>query len=146
MSNITRLMVMLSLVFLSPLLLADDANQVKYKGYTIHFTAYPSDHLQPNIAKAIGIKRDAARTVVTVVVNKNKPGKTPTSVKASVNGNAFYMSGMRLRLKLRELNDRGATYYISDFKVKKGEKLTFAMSVKPDGESQEKEFKFVKQF
>ena len=146
MFNITRIIAILSLVLFSPLLLADDANQVSYNGYTIHFSAYPSDHLQPNIAKAIGIKRDESRTVVTVVVNKDKPGKTPESVKANVNGNAFYMSGMMLRMKLREVNDRGTTYYISDFKVKKGNKMTFAMSVKPDGESQEKQFKFVKQF
>jgi len=146
MSVISRLMVLLFLGILSPLIYADKAHQIDYKDYTIHYSVYPSDHLQPNIAKAVGIKKESSRVVVTVVVNKKKPGKLPESVKASVNGNAFYMSGMRMRMKLRELNDRGATYYISDFKVRDGDRMTFAMSVKPDGESQEKEFKFVKQF
>lgn len=146
MSNITRLIVILGLLFLSPVLFAEGTNQVSFDGYTIHYSTYPSDYLQPNIAKAIGVKRDASRTVVTLVINKDNPGKMPTSVKAIVKGSAFYMSGIALRLKLREITDRGATYYISDFKVREGEKLTFAMSVKPEGESHEEEFKFVKQF
>ena len=146
MAGITRLITLISLVLFSSLAFADKANQFSYDGYTVHFSAYPSDHLQRNIAKSIGVRRDPDRIIVTVVVNKEDPGKTPTSVKADVSGNAFYLSGISLRLKLREINDRGATYYLGDFKVKTGDKLTFNMAVKPDGETQEKQFKFVKQF
>jgi hypothetical protein len=133
-------------LFVSTQLLAEDPNKVIYKDYTIHFNAFPSDHLQPNVAKAVGIERDPSRAVVTVVINKNKQGKAPESVKANVDGNAFNMTGMMRRMKLRELQDKGAVYYISDFGVRNGERLTFAMSVKPEGEKQKKEFKFTRQF
>jgi len=146
MSNKQFIILLLSVLF-SYSVYAGDANQIEYNGYTIHFNAYPSDHLQPNIAKAIGVKRGQSHAVVTVVVNKkNETDKAPQSVKARVKGNAFNLTGMMRRMKLRELEDKGAIYYISDFGVRQGERLTFALSVKPDGESQEKEFKFSKQF
>jgi hypothetical protein len=144
-NNKQFIILVLSVLFSYPVY-AEETNKVEYNGYTIHFNAYPSDHLQPNMAKAIGVKRDQSHAVVTVVVNKNKADKSPESVKASVKGNAFNLTGMMRRMKLRELKDKGAIYYISDFDVRKGEHLTFALSVKPDGESQEKEFKFSKQF
>ncbi len=146
MFNLFRLVVLIVTVYLSPQLLAAESNQINYKDYTIHYNAFPSDHLQPNVAKAVGIKRDPKRAVVTVVINRNKAGDAPESVKANVNGNAFNLTGMMRRMKLRELKDRGAVYYISDFGVRNGERLTFALSVKPEGETQEKEFKFTKQF
>ena len=125
---------------------AEEPNQIEYNGYTIHFNAYPSDHLQPNLAKAMGITRDQSHAVVTVVVNKKKADQSPESVKASVSGQAFNLTGMMRRMKLRELKDKDAIYYISDFGVRSGERLTFALSVKPEGEAHEKEFKFSKQF
>jgi hypothetical protein len=146
MVNLIRYVALMVVVFVSPQLLAENPNQVNYKDYTIHFNAFPSDHLQPNVARAVGIERDPSRAVVTVVINKNKQGKAPESVKANVDGNAFNLTGMMRRMKLRELKDKGAVYYISDFGVRSGERLTFAMSVKPEGEQQKKEFKFTRQF
>jgi len=146
MSGFVRNFLLIVFTFNCPLLLAADENQVNFKDYTIHFNAFPSEHLQPNIAKAVGIERDSSRAVVTVVINKNDDLLKQKSVKANVNGNAFNLSGMMRRMKLREVNDRGAIYYISDFGVRDGERLTFAMSVKPDGETQKKEFKFNKKF
>lgn len=146
MPNIARYLMLIVISFLSPLLFANDANQVTFKDYTIHFNAFPSEHLQPNIAKAIGIERDSSHAVVTVVINKNNESLKPQSVKANVNGNAFNLTGMMRRMKLREVKDHGAIYYISDFGVRNGERLTFNMSVRPEGELQKKEFKFDKQF
>ncbi len=146
MRRLVRYVVLMTAIASSPQVMAAEPNQINYKDYTIHFNAFPSDHLQPNMAKAVGIKRDASRAVVTVVVNKNKTGNETESVKANVNGNAFNLTGMMRKMKLRELKDRGAIYYISDFGVRNGERLTFALSVKPEGEAREKEFKFTKQF
>jgi len=146
MSNIARYFVLPVIFFISPLVFATDANQVKFKDYTIHFNAFPSEHLQPKMAEAIGIERDASHAVVTVVINKNGQLLKPESVKAIVAGNAFNLTGMMRTMKLREVNDRGAIYYISDFGVRNGERLTFNMSVRPEGEMQKKEFKFDKQF
>ncbi len=146
MPNIVRYLIFTAILLTSPILFAADANQVKFKDYTIHFNAFPSEHLQPNIAKSVGIERDSSHAVVTVVINKNGESLTPESVKGIVAGNAFNLTGMMRTMKLREVNDRGAIYYISDFGVRNGERLTFNMSVRPEGELQKKEFKFDKQF
>lgn len=141
--RITLLGILLSA---NSLLYAADSNQVAFEDYTVHFSAFPSDHLDERVAKTIGVNRELSNAIITIVVNKKEGKSLPKSVKANIHGNAFNLSGMKRTLKLREVEDHGAIYYISDFGVRNGEHLTFAMTVQPQGEKYKKNFKFDKKF
>jgi hypothetical protein len=141
-----RVMLTSALLLGNSVLFASESNQVDFNDYTVHFNAFPSDHLNERVAKVIGVERDLAHAIITIVVNKKDGKSLPKSVKANIHGNAFNLTGMMRKLKLREVEDHGAIYYVSDFGVRDGEHLTFAMTVQPQGEKFKKNFKFDKKF
>ncbi len=100
--------------------------------YTVHVNAFNSDALQPSMAKAYNIVRSKNRGLLTISVVKKSLSENPKPVKAKVSGKATNLTGQLKDIQIREINDGGAVYYISEFHVADKEVLDFTVYLTPD--------------
>lgn len=103
--------------------------------YTVHVNAFNSDTLQPSMAKAYNIVRSKNRGLLTISVVKKSLSENPKPVKAKVSGKATNLTGQLKDIQIREINDGGAVYYISEFHVADKEVLDFTVYLTPDENS-----------
>lgn len=100
--------------------------------YTVHINAFNSDTLQPSMAKAYNIVRSKNRGLLTISVVKKSLSANPKPVKAKVSGKATNLTGQLKDIQIREINDGGAVYYISEFQVADKEVLDFTIYLTPN--------------
>ena len=132
-------------LFLSVPALAEQS--ISYGDYTIHYSAFNTDTLSPEIAKSYQIQRSKNRIMVNIsVLKQQNQNELGTSVKSSVKGTATNLAQQIRKLDLREINEGGAIYYITDMAVNNEETLTFNITVTPIGEEKPYHLTFQQQF
>lgn len=114
--------------------------------YTVHYSAFTTDILAPDVAKAYGIQRSKSRALLNVSVLKKLMGTTGQPVRAAVQASATNLSAQLRQLKVRELNDNGAIYYIAETPVADGETLKFSITVAPENDTVATTVTFDQQF
>lgn len=128
------------------------AEQVKqFDNYLVHYNAFNSGMLQPQVAQHYGIVRSATRGVINIAVQRNDSGDanavmgTPTTaiVKVKARNLAGQQKG---ELKFREVREGDAIYYISDFRFGNEEMFTFDVSIQPDPNEAPYTFSFRQKF
>jgi len=125
---------------------AQNEYELTFGNYVVNYNTFPSTFLDKSIAKAAGVKRSDFQAVITIAVRQHVAGANDKPVKAVVSGNATNLIGQIRKLKLSEVKDGSAIYYIGDFTFVRGEQMTFNMTVTPEGEKEKQEFKFTRQF
>ncbi len=102
--------------------------------YQIHYNAFPSTFLSPEMAKLYQIRRSGNRGVLTVsVLESQGEGAELVSVPAEVEGHAVNLTGQLKNFTVREVRDREAIYHIAEFRFVDGETLDFTLRVTPPG-------------
>jgi hypothetical protein len=94
----------------------------------VHYSAFNSSFLQPEIAAAVGLSRSKTQGVVNIAVLK--AGKASD---ASVDGQVRNLLGQSYALKFKEVNEGEAIYYLAQFPFEDREMLRFTINVKADG-------------
>ncbi len=97
--------------------------------YDVHYSAFNSGFLQPDIAAAAGLTRSKTQGVVNVsVIKDGKP------VAAQVSGVVKNLLGQDRPLGFKQLKEGDeAIYYLAQFPFDSQETLRFALTVKPTG-------------
>lgn len=115
--------------------------------YTVHFSAFTTDILSPEVAKAYRISRSKNRALLNISVLKKVMNTAGSPVKAKIKASATNLSSQLRDLDVRELNDKGgAIYYIAETTVDNQETLKYSITVLPEGESDNFSFDFQQQF
>lgn len=123
------------------------AEQAKVFGdYTVHYSAFSTDILTPEVAKAYRISRSKNRALLNISVLKKLMGTTGQPVRAQVKATATNLSAQLRELDVRELEEHGAVYYIAQTTVANEETLRYDVSIQPEGESAAFSFSFEQQF
>jgi len=129
---------LISLCLALPVLAADAAKPERKQVFgdvTVHYSAFTSSMLQPDIAAATGLTRSKNQGVLNVAVLKaSKPAM------AVVSGTVQDLTGRSNPLSFRQITDRGAVYYIAQFKIEQAETLTFDLNVETGGVSHKLSF------
>ena len=128
---------------LSNSVLAENAKS--FGNYVVHFNAFRSDTLTPEIAKAYSLTRRNNRMVVNITVQK-KDGDVTKPVKASVSGFASNLTGQVKDLEFKEIHDGEAIYYLAQSQVANRETLKFDITATPAGETIIARVNFKQQF
>jgi len=133
-----------SLICLLALLLALPAwaeRKHSFGDYDVHYIAFNSGFLQPDIAAAAGLVR--SKTLGVVNVSVLKAGK-PTV--ALVSGTVKNLLGQERPLTFKQLKEgEDAIYYLAQFPFESRETLRFYLNVQPIGE-QPISFNFTQEF
>lgn len=117
------------------LTLSSGQNSTQSGDYTVHYNAMPSTQLSPEIATRHGITRSANRAFINVSVMKGARAAEAVAVPATVEAAATNLNGQRQALRLREVRDRGAIYYLGEARIDARDTLDFEIAVTPEGGS-----------
>lgn len=120
-------------------------NSKAFGDYVIHYNAFRSDTLTPEIAKAYSLTRRNNRMVVNITVQK-KNGDVTKPVKANISGFASNLTGQVKDLKFKEVHDGEAIYYLAQSQVSNRETLKFDITATPAGEKLVAKVNFKQQF
>ncbi|NIF25601.1 DUF4426 domain-containing protein [Pantoea sp. Tr-811] len=120
-----------SLCLALPVLAADAARPERKEVFgdvTVHYSAFTSSLLQPDIAAATGLTRSKNQGVLNIAVIKaNKPAM------AVVSGTVKDLTGRASPLSFKQITDQGAVYYIAQFKIEQADTLTFDLNIETGG-------------
>ena len=142
-----RLLARLAAVFLLLWIGPASAEQsMAFGDYTVHYSAFTTDILTPEVAKVYGISRSKSRALLNISVLKKVMGTTGQPVRAAVTATATNLSAQFRALSVRELDEHGAIYYIAETTVANEETLKFSVQVVPEGETAPFQFSFDQQF
>ncbi len=121
-------------------------NSREFGDYVIHYNAFRSDTLEPEIAKNYNLKRRNNRIVINIAILKKIMNTTGKPVAAEVNGHASNLTGQLKSLDFNEIREGTAIYYLAEVKVSDGEFLKFDLKITPEGEQHAARLKFDKRF
>ncbi|PTQ72894.1 DUF4426 domain-containing protein [Pseudomonas sp. GV071] len=106
----------------------------------VHYNAFNSGFLQPDIAAAAGLTRSKTLGVLNVAVLK--AGKASP---ATVTGTVTDLLGKARPLEFKQVTESGAIYYLAQFPFEQREVLRFKLVVKV-GEGSENSIDFNQEF
>jgi len=84
--------------------------------------------------------------MLNISVLRKVMGTAGQSVRASVDATATNLNGQLRQLKIRELNEQTAVYYIAETSISSEEVLTYKVNIIPEQESAPLDFQFQQQF
>lgn len=121
-------------------------NSKEFGDYVIHYNAFRSDTLEPEVAKSYDLTRRNNRIIINIAVLKKVMGTTGNPSAALVEGHASNLTGQLKPLDFREIKDGGAIYYLAEVKISDGEFLKFDLKVTPEGQTDSARLRFDKRF
>ena len=125
---------------------AQAEKSMKFGDYIVHYNAFRSDQLTPDIAKAYGLTRRNNRMVVNITVQKLVDGGKTIPVKARVQGFASNLTGQVKNLDFKEIYDGDAIYYLAQSQISNRENLKFDIKATPENATITASVKFKQQF
>ncbi|MBL1278461.1 MAG: DUF4426 domain-containing protein [Ectothiorhodospiraceae bacterium] len=136
--------------------LAAAAPPQAFGDYTVHFSAFSTDTLQPAMAEAYNIVRSKNRGMMTISVRKKDGEKDSTlasfsglmdkPVRANITASASNLTGQFRTFKMREVDEGNSIYYLSEFHVAHEEMLTFSLQILPEGSTKTLTVEFRQKF
>ncbi|WP_372876373.1 DUF4426 domain-containing protein [Pseudomonas sp.] len=94
----------------------------------VHYNAFNSSFLQPEIAAAVGLSRSKTQGVVNISVLK---AGQPTA--ARVSGEMRNLLGQIHGLRFKQVTEGEAIYYLAQFPIEQQEVLRFSLKIQTDG-------------
>ena len=139
------------LLFLCSILIAwtgtaQAENSQDFGDYVVHFNALNTTHLPASVTREYAIKRSKNRGMINIAILRKTLGTTGTPLTAEISASATNLTGQKRHIKLREIREATAIYYIGVFPITHEEVLRFTVKVKPEGENETQEVKFKQQF
>ena len=138
------------LVFLFLLALAStgaNAESMREFGdYVVHYNAFRSDTISPEVAKQYNLPRANNRILINIAILKKVMNTTGKPTAAKVTGHASNLTGQLKKLVFKEIKEGNAIYYLADTKISDGEFLKFDLKIIPQGESRPARLRFDKRF
>ncbi len=114
--------------------------------YIIHHNALTTDTLTPQVASTYQIQRSKSRGMVNIAVLKTNAAGKQQAVSAKVTLQSRSLVGHIHDIKLREIREADAIYYIADFPVADREHLHFKTTILPTGQTYPIQASFQQQF
>lgn len=140
---INKSLFVLSLLFVFQTVSAEQVE--KRDNYKIHYSAFGSTVLKPEIASHYQLVRSRYQGVINIAVTKAK-GKTHKPTTAIVTGRTRNLLGQTQKVTFKEIREGEAIYYLGSFRFNNEEHLSFDINVKPDGNKPPYTVSFKKKF
>ena len=114
--------------------------------YEIHYSAFVSTFLTPEVAKQYDIVRSRAVGVINISVLKKSATGSFEPIPAQVEGLVSNDIQQQQHLGFRRVKEGKATYYIAEIQFMEGEILVFNISALPEGQQQPLKLRFSQTF
>ena len=124
---------LISLCLALPVLAADAARPERKEVFgdvTVHYSAFTSSMLTPEVAAATGLVRSKNQGVLNIAVLKaNKPAT------AVISGTVKDLTGRKQPLAFKQVTDHGTASYVAQFTIEQPETVVFELGVQAGGVS-----------
>lgn len=120
---------------------SEDMQGAQYKElgpWQVHYIAFPSTFIQPQIAKTYGLERSGYKGIVNISVLKNNSDKTAQTVKLS--GTAKNLLGNKQALTFKEVKEGDSIYYLAQVDYTNEEILRFEIEIQQSNQFQKLQF------
>lgn len=114
--------------------------------YVVHYSAFNSTLLQPEVAKAYDLMRSRQRAVMNIAVQRKMPDGSRKAVMAQLKGYTGALGGSERPLDFKMVSEGDAIYYLAEFLIGNGEKLNFDIGVQPTPEASPIKIRFTQEF
>ncbi len=101
--------------------------------YRVHYNAFPSTFIAPEVAQAYGLNRSRYRGLLNITVQTEGSGAQWPATAAVVRATATNPYGQVREIDMQEIREGQAVYYIGEFPVTDKEELEFQVQVRPSG-------------
>lgn len=118
----------------------------EFGDYVIHYNAFRSDTISPEVAKQYGLARANNRILINIAVLKKVMNTTGKPTSSKVTGHASNLTGQLKQLEFKEITEGNAIYYLAETKISDGEFLKFDIKIIPEGETRAARLRFDKRF
>ncbi|TMO93865.1 DUF4426 domain-containing protein [Pseudoalteromonas sp. S3260] len=132
--------------FIACLALAFNAHSAQEQGaqykelgpWQVHYIAFPSTFIQPQIAKTYGLERSGYKGIVNISILKNDTDKT--AQKATLQGTARNLLGNKQSLNFKEVVEGDSIYYLAQVDYTNEEILRFEIEIQQGNQFQTLKF------
>ena len=121
-------------------------NSKEFGDYVVHYNAFRSDTISPEVAKQYNLARANNRALINIAVLQKVMNTTGKPTKSVVTGHASNLTGQLKQLEFKEISEGTAVYYLAETKVSDGEFLKFDLKIIPEGETKAVRLQFNKRF
>jgi hypothetical protein len=142
--TLLTLLISLALFCASPLASAEQF--VENDDYVVHYSAFNSTMIQPNVADAYGLMRSRTRGILNISVQRKQPTGLPKAVMAQLKGFTGQLGGSEIPLDFQLVQEGDAIYYLAEFRFGDGDKLDFDISIKPTPQAEPLKIRFSQSF
>ncbi len=118
----------------------------EFGDYVVHYNAFRSDTISPEVAKQYDLARANNRVLINIAVLKKVMNTTGKPTAAEVTGHASNLTGQLKQLKFKQITEGNAIYYLAETKISDGEFLKFDLKIVPEGEKHAARIRFDKRF
>ncbi|WP_299006081.1 DUF4426 domain-containing protein [uncultured Shewanella sp.] len=125
-SSTVKALLIASLLF-SPFTFAEQKQTVG--NYDIHYVAFDSTFLTPQIAKEYGLKRSRYTGIVNISVLNNSDTEH-SAVPVELSGTANNLLDARKKLTFKEIKEGKAIYYLAEIPYRDDQEINFNINVK----------------
>jgi hypothetical protein len=121
-------------------------NSKEFGDYVIHYNAFRSDTISPEVAKQYDLARANNRVIINIAVLKKVMNTTGKPTSSQITGHASNLTGQLKQLTFKEVTEGKAIYYLAETKISDGEFLKFDIKITPEGETRAARLNFNKRF
>ncbi|MBS97984.1 MAG: DUF4426 domain-containing protein [Oceanospirillaceae bacterium] len=100
--------------------------------YEIHYNAFNSSFVTPEVAQQYGLTRSQYRALVNVAVLRLEDDGSKTPIRARIRGEASNLLQQSQQLEFKQIDEGNAIYYLGSFRFTDEEQLTISLEVSPD--------------
>jgi len=111
---------------------AQAAQFIAYGDYEIHYNAFNSSFVEPDVAKTYGLKRGKRRAMLNVSVLKKDGDGKMKPISALVSGSAANLLDQRQEMEFIKIDEGNAIYYIGQFGFSDDMVMRLQVQVQPD--------------
>ena len=128
--NSTRYFSCIYCLLLASLALPSHAEQAIYSpGYDIHYNAFNTMMVPPEVAQSYGFTRARNRALLNISVLDSS---TKKALPAVVTGTRTNIVGQLLPLEFVQIKEQNAIYYIAQLRFTEEEMWRFELQIQPD--------------
>ena len=124
-----KTLMLIALLIISSLTIAEQKKT--FANYDVHYIAFNSTVLPPDVAKIYGITRGDNRGVINISVRRQNSDGTDSPQRVIITGSSTDLI-RRIELDFQEVMEQGAIYYLAEFRYDDKDMRHFDIRVQPD--------------
>jgi hypothetical protein len=106
--------------------------------WQVHYIAFPSTFIQPQIAQAYNLERSGYKGIVNISILTNDAAQTAQAV--TLTGSAKNLLGNKQTLNFKEVKEGESIYYLAQVKYTNEEILRFDIDIQQGSQIQKLQF------